>query len=469
MKTLFLAWRNLLRNRRRSSMTLSAMVLGFVTIMLFGGYIRDLDYGLQTDFVQLTGHLQIQHKDYFYYGGGNPAGYGVRDYADIVAALRNDPGIKPMLAVATPILQVGGIAGNFASGVSTAVFVTGTVVDEQNQMREWNEYAFPSLSKRHSLSGTPPESAVIGTGVARMLQLCVKLQVPDCKAPTVATDESGPMLAADIADLASDGARQAKPAPNAEKSPGGPRIEVLAANARGAPNVAALTVLSAEFQGIKEIDDVHVGMHLSQAQRLVFGSAPPQVTAIAVQLHQTEQMEDMRRRLRELLSLRFKNQSLAILDFQTLNPYYGQAKAMFFAIFGFIAILIGAIVLFAVTNTMTMAVVERTTEIGTLRAIGLKRRDIRQMFVLEGLLLGFAGAVLGIAAALVLAAVINRIGLTWLPPGRTEPIPLALRVSGEYSMLLWGALALIIVAALSAIIPSSRATRMNIVDALRHV
>ena len=55
---------------------------------------------------------------------------------------------------------------------------------------------------------------------------------------------------------------------------------------------------------------------------------------------------------------------------------------MFAAIFGFIAVLIGAIVLFTVTNTMSMAVVERTAEIGTLRAIGLQAqrhpRDVRQ-------------------------------------------------------------------------------------------
>jgi len=151
-----------------------------------------------------------------------------------------------------------------------------------------------------------------------------------------------------------------------------------------------------------------------------------------------------------------------------LNPYYGQALSMFAAMFGFIAVLIGAIVLFTVTNTMSMAVVERTTEIGTLRAIGLKQSDIRAMFVTEGLMLGCLGAILGIAVALLLAWVINHIGLTWLPPGRIEPIPLAVRVAGEYEMLLASAAVLVMVAALSAILPAARAARMNIVDALRH-
>ena len=67
-----------------------------------------------------------------------------------------------------------------------------------------------------------------------------------------------------------------------------------------------------------------------------------------------------------------KSDPLEVQDFQTLNPYYGQTVAFFAAIFGFISILIGVIVLFTVGNTMSMAVVERTPEIGTLRAIGLR-------------------------------------------------------------------------------------------------
>ena len=48
---------------------------------------------------------------------------------------------------------------------------------------------------------------------------------------------------------------------------------MLAANAHGAPNVAALNVVKAENQGFKEFDDMYIGMHLAQAQRLIFGAA----------------------------------------------------------------------------------------------------------------------------------------------------------------------------------------------------
>jgi putative ABC transport system permease protein len=465
VNTVSLAWRNLLRNRRRSLMTLVAMVLGLTTILLFGGFIRDITYGMQSDFVKRTGHLQIQHKDYFRVGSGNPSAYGMVRYREIAELIKTDKVLAPMLTVVTPTLQFSGIAGNFSAGVSRTVFISGVVVDDQRRMREWNDYQQRNLAQYKSLVGTDEDTAVIGTGVARVLQLCAALDVPDCPRHAAMPAASGEALPADIADLAD---ATAAPTTSSSKS-GPPRIEILAANAKGAPNVAAVKVLHAEFQGVKELDDVYVGLHLAQAQKLVFGAAPPQATALQLQLVHTAQIPAARERLEELMKTTLKDEPLGVIDYETLNPFYGQTLSMFAAIFGFIAVLIGAIVLFTVANTMSMAVVERTSEIGTLRAIGLRRKGIRAMFVCEGVLLGFFGALLGIGAALLLSWLMNQLDLSWVPPGRVEPVALAVRVAGEGVMMLGSAVALVIVAALSAILPAARAARMNIVDALRHV
>ncbi len=452
-------------------MTLIAMVLGLTSVLLFGGYIRDLTYSMQTDFVTRTGHMQIQHKDYFQLGSGNPAAYGVVGYAQIMDAVKRDPVLAPMLTVVTPSLQFGGIAGNFAAGVSRTVFISGVVVDDQNRLRAWNDYGQLILTNDLSLSGTPPDTVIIGTGVARVLQLCTELGVRDCTSePAAATPQGGAALPDDIALLAGTGQPTNSASQDKARGPGQgrPRIEILAANSRGAPNVAAVNVMAAEYQGVKELDDVYVGMHLSQAQKLVFGAAPPQVTAIALQLKHTAQIPAATARLEEVLKASGNGEPLQILDYETLNPFYGQTLGMFAAIFGFIAVLMGAIVLFTVTNTMSMVVVERTAEIGTLRAIGLRRSGIRAVFISEGLVLGCLGALLGISAALAVAWAINRMGLTWLPPGRIEPVPLAVSLAGEYGMMLASAIGLVVVAALSALLPATRASRMNIVDALRH-
>ena len=461
MKTFALALRNLLRNRRRSLTTILAMIVGAQAILLFGGYSRNITYGLQTDFVRRGGHLQIQRQGYFLYGAGNPVAYGIADYERVMDAVKSDPVLAPMLTVVTPVQQLGGIAGNFAAGVSRTVFASGTVVDDQNRMLQWNDYGFPVPSKPVALTGTSIDSAVIGAGVARVLQLCGPLDVKNCQTPSTSPN-SGKDLPNDIAALASE---ERTPVAGASQT----RIELLAASAQGAPNVAALNVVKAVNLGVKEIDDAYVGLHLAQAQRLVYGGGAPRVTAIVLQLKHTLQIPDAKARLREVLARVSPNQPLEALDFETLNPFYGQALGFFRTIFGFIAVLMGAIVLFTVVNTMSMAVFERTVEIGTLRAMGLRRRGVRWLFVSEGLLLGIIGAVLGVIIATVIAAIINKSGLTWTPPGRQDAVPLIIRVWGEIRLVIGTVVGLTAIAALSAWWPARRAARMNIVEALRHV
>ena len=66
------AVRNLLRNRRRSFATFIALAIGTSSILLFGGYRKNIEYSMHTAYVREGGHLQIQHRDLFLYGSGDP-------------------------------------------------------------------------------------------------------------------------------------------------------------------------------------------------------------------------------------------------------------------------------------------------------------------------------------------------------------------------------------------------------------
>ena len=67
-----LALRNLLRNRRRSIATLLALALGSSAILIFGGFNANIRVSMLTGYVRAGGHLQIQHRDFFLSGNGNP-------------------------------------------------------------------------------------------------------------------------------------------------------------------------------------------------------------------------------------------------------------------------------------------------------------------------------------------------------------------------------------------------------------
>ena len=464
---LSLALRNLLRNRRRSLMTLSAMVVGLVSLLIFGGYARNGVLGTQTGYVQYHGHLQIQRKGYFLYGGGNPVAYGIADYQKVIEVVKNDPVLKPMLKVVTPTLRLNGIVGNFSTGVSRGVVAAGVVPEDQKQMRKWNDYDTLRYTPPIPLEGTPHDSTVIGTGVARMLQLCAQFKLEDCPLPDdgVPTDVGNqPAMPDSIAALS---ALEQIDTPRSGST--GTGVELLAASARGAPNVTSLNVVKVENWGVKEIDDSLIVMHLDQAQRLVYGAEKPKVTAIQIQLEHTAQMPTATARLEELLATNFKREPLVVLDYETLTPIYKQVIQFFNSMFGFISVLISVIVLFTVGNTMSTAVMERTTEIGTIRALGRRRSVIRNLFVCEGVMLGVIGTVAGVLVALPIAYLINHSGLTWAPPGYSYKYPVMVRVWGDLGLIFGCAGIIVVVSILSSWLPARRAAKLNIVDALRHV
>ncbi len=466
MMTFSLALRNLLRNRRRSLATLLAMAIGCVSILLFGGYSTNINYTMHTEYVQNGGHLQIQHRDFYLYGSGNPTAYGIADHTQILAAIQNDEVLRSMVLVATPTLQFGGIAGNYAAGVSRTIIGNGFVAEDINRMRRWNDFNLRTGSPVFALEGAGADSAIVGTGVARVLQLCEALKIANCPKLEAPAKAEGASLPDDIAQLS---LQETPASSSAAAAPNPRRIEILASSATGTPNVASLDVILAEEQGFKELDEIYVMMHLAKAQQLIYGKSAPKVTSIVLQLRHTDQIPLALARLEPILATFSKIQPLAVMDFRALNPFFVQTIQLFDTIFGFIFALIGAIVLFTVSNTMNTAVVERTVEIGTLRAIGLRRAGIRRLFVVEGALLGLCGAVLGVVLALVIAGVANQMGLTWSAPGSVVPLPLTLTVWGEHKMIFGTTVGLVGIAVISAWWPAYRAAQLNVVDALRHV
>ncbi len=465
MMTLKIAFRNILRNRRRSMMTLLAIAVGAVGIVLFGEFVRFVTAGLETSAVDKVGHLTVFRRGYFAFGAGNPAEFGIDDYAGVVRAIREDPVLAPRLNVVTPIVSLAGIAGNFDVDASKTFLGTGVVPSERDRLSRWDEHG---VSRRRVLreSGLRDDDearGIVGVGLARVLGLCERLRIGDCPARPAAPRATGARLDGALAGLAqADGVAVA-----AAKGNEPPRLDLLAATAGGAPNVVSLAVSRAEPQGVRELDDNFVAMHINLAQKLVYGRSEPKATGIVVQLRHTGDLAMARARLGALFAERHLD--LELRDFAELQPFYKQAVGMFRAIFAFISLIMSVIVLFTVVNTMGMSVMERTTEIGSARAMGVRRSGIRRLFVVEGAILGAIGATIGAALAQAIATAVNHAGMTWTPPGQAAPIPLEILTAGSTGLVLRVWLALLVAATLAALIPANRGARLPVVDALRHV
>jgi len=157
---------------------------------------------------------------------------------------------------------------------------------------------------------------------------------------------------------------------------------------------------------------------------------------------------------------------------QTLN-----SLTMFFATIGLVALVAGS---FGVVNTMMMSVTERTREIGVLKAMGARNRDVMKMFLAESLLIGLMGGCIGIIVGAVLAHVfpVLTAGLfsygaqTWIrmpmqigraPTNVVLATPLLTPVNAAISLALG-----VLVGLLAGLYPAWRASRMRPVEALRH-
>jgi putative ABC transport system permease protein len=457
-----IAFRSIFRNARRSLTTTLTIGVGAAAMLIFAAYSLYDVYVLQTTTIERGGHLTVFRKGYFDFGSGDPAIWGVGDYANVVRLIRNDPVLAPLTAVVTPIQELGGIAENPGAGGSRTFFATGFVPADQTRMQRWNEYGVGQNLEGTDLRTEDPSQGVIGFGFAQNLGLCEQLHLVGCPKPPKDAPNRDNGAAANLPSQDFSGLGDASAARNTT-----PKIDLMAATAGGAPNIVTFRIARVEKQGSKEMDDGSVVMNLSLAQQLVYGRGEPKVTGIVLQLHRTEDLDAARSRLLALFAA--NRLSLEVRDYQEINSYLGQTLGFFQSMFSFIAVLIGVVVLFTVSNTMGMSVMERTAEIGTTRALGARRSRIRSQFVLEGALLGVLGATTGVAIAFAAAAAINSSGLTWMPPGDARPIPLKLYIFGapQITFAVWAAL--VVIATLAALVPAHRAARLAIVDALRHV
>lgn len=471
MKVLFkIALRNILRNRRRSLMTGSAVGAGALATLLFGGFAAYIFAGLETNSVQNIGHITVFRAGYFLFGAGNPAAYGIDHYREVMTLIGNDPVLRPMINVMTPTQSLLGIAGNFSgeNDASKTFIGVGLIPSDRDRMRLWNEFgAGANHPPDKRLSDADETRGLIGFGLARILGLCESLALQDCPAVPRTSTGTAATVNTDLTELAGRDADVSGGEGAPGQKPAIPHIELLAATAGGAPNVVSLLVAGADPQAVKELDDNYIAMPLPLAQQLVYGRGEHKVTGIVLQFHRSEDLPAARARLRTLF--RDHKLDLDVRDFGELTPFYGQAVKLFSTIFLFIALVMGVIVLFAVVNTMTMNVMERTNEIGTIRALGVRRGAIRLQFVAEGWLIGAIGATVGSAIALLIATWVNHGGLTWTPPGNASAVPLQLAVASSPGLIVGAWVGLVSIATLAALLPANNAGRLAVVDALRHV
>ena len=142
-------------------------------------------------------------------------------------------------------------------------------------------------------------------------------------------------------------------------------------------------------------------------------------------------------------------------------------RSLYDRIFGALGLIIGVIVVFVVANAMAMTIVERTREIGTLRALGTLPRQLMGSLALEGMVLGGVGALLGAVGAVSVALLLYVVPVQ-MPPPPGSTVGYALNITIDPLMILTTVLAMVALAMLASAWIARRTVHMPVVQALAH-
>jgi len=196
-------------------------------------------------------------------------------------------------------------------------------------------------------------------------------------------------------------------------------------------------------------EDIGAVISLREAQMLT--GKPRQVQMYYIKLKRSEEAEAVRDRLKAAFpgvdfALTTEAEQV-VSDLRVMEQMVGGIS--------FLAVFIGAV---GMLNTMLMSVLERTREIGVLRALGWRRRRVLGMILRESLLLGVLGGLCGMALGVLLGVGVARM------PGIAQ----AFTPVFQPGLFLQAAVVSLVAGALGGLYPAWRATRMHPAEALRY-
>ena len=197
-----------------------------------------------------------------------------------------------------------------------------------------------------------------------------------------------------------------------------------------------------------------VGMSL-RTLREVYGVSSD--SELALKATSEEARGELERKVERIVEREYPN--LSVLSNQELkSDVESQINEQFGIFYAIVGVAVFAS-LFGIVNTLSMSVIERTREIGVLRALGSTRWQVRRQIGDESLVIGLIGALLGIAVGALLGWALLE-GLSSGIPGVEYRPPL--------STMLWVAVAGVVLGLIASIVPARRAARLDVIRALSY-
>ena len=398
-----LALRNLFRHRVRSVVTLSAIAFSTVVLVIAAGFIEWIFSDLRTSTIE-TGLGHLQVVRHDYYERGVADPYAYLLPESSPVRVAME-GMPHVVAVGSRLEFSGLLSFNDAS-----LSVVGLGVEPARELVLSRNLSFVS---GQNLAPESTDEVVVGEGLAANLGLKT-----------------------------------------------GDRVVLLINTQKGGVNAVESTVRGIFSTQVRAFDEVAIRVPLAMARKLL---RTPGAHQWVVSLDDVDRVDETQARIKALPGAA----AFDVIRWIDLSDFYPKTVTFLSGQLGVMRVLIAVIIVLGVSNMLIMNVLERTGEIGTLMALGIRRGKVVLLFLVESLYLGLIGGIVGLLLALLLAKVISTIGVPMPPPpGRTSGYIGAILVTWPILLSAFGVT--LGTTLLAAIYPARKASRLVIVDALRY-
>jgi ABC-type lipoprotein release transport system permease subunit len=241
----------------------------------------------------------------------------------------------------------------------------------------------------------------------------------------------------------------------------GRRVSLAINDANGVGQEGVFTVAGLVDTGFPSIDQNRVILPLAQAQS--FSGVGNRASSIILTLDDREAAANVAAKLQspEAQIVTWEELNALLLDSMEYGIYF------YYILYAVIFLLVAVLVV----NTLLMSVFERTREIGILAALGMNRRQILQLFLLQGVVQALIGIAIGLALGTGIVALMTYVGISI--PAQTASMVQGMAVGTKmYGGFAWEqfaalALLLLVIVTLVSLYPARLASRMEPVEALR--
>lgn len=469
-----IAWKNVWRNKTRSLTVIAAVTIGvFAGVFSMAAINSSVVQRIFAAVNEELSHIQVNSNDF-------RSSSDIRDLisnpAEVISVLEKTEGVTGV----TGRIIVRGIASTSAG--STGVEITGIDTGKEQQMFTIDRKLIPGTGSYFE-SDTKFNTAFIGEKLAKELNIIRYILSTEALSgleakgvPLSVIEKLRPLEGQRFTTEKKFSAAYSGLISEREKKKYGLTIRETAWSYREGSRVI-LTFLDlnnnqtgAAFRisGIYRtnndlFESVTVFVPASELRQLT-GIGEGQYHRIVARLENDDLTDGVTPVIREALP------EYEVMNWKEIQPDLAMIADYINQIYAVFMVLILAALAFGIVNTMLMAVLERTRELGMLAAIGMNRRRVFMMIMLESIFLSFVGGVAGMAVSGIVIAITGHTGINLVKysegmeafgySAHLYPV-----IGAEFFVTL--TVLIVITGIVSAIYPARKALNLNPVEALR--